>query len=390
VGCHRLLSVLLLSTRSFQRCAGRRVGPRNGLVLASYKKIFLASGGAAQAAGPILKTLAVQVGWARVPFTGTSAWTYFLPPQTTIYGSQHASAAPAMRRRPSQTRFAVSLSFVGWPSCRLLAWLSLACYRWLQGHAAGSVMDGRASGLGFWIHFMDGRASGLGFWIHFSLVGPFARHCCGWMLCLGSCTRVHMCRRWHLELRRAFVRLRAPRCSGHPRSWMPRLDALPRQLHACARATEATSGHPRSWMPRLDALPRQLHACARASEPPFCRAALTRAATSTAGSCASRQARPAICGRRAWLGRPLVLSGQACLLDVLLLLLLRQLMCDTVYALSPNSLVPCTCEKESSQRACAARARRLLARCAAAALAAPADVRHRLRAVAWLVRAVHV
>ena len=40
----------------------------------------------------------------------------------------------------------------------------------------------------------------------------------------------------------------------------------------------------------------------------------------------------------------------ACLLDVLLLLWLHQLMCDTVYALSPNSLVPCTCEKESSQR----------------------------------------
>ena len=64
-----------------------------------------------------------------------------------------------------------------------------------------------------------------------------------------------------------FVRLRAPRCSGHPRSWMPRLDALPRRLHARARATEATSGHPRSWMPRLDALPRRLHACARASAP---------------------------------------------------------------------------------------------------------------------------
>ena len=49
------------------------MGPRNGLVLLLIKKIFLASGGAAQAAGPILKTLAVQVGWARVPFTGTSA-----------------------------------------------------------------------------------------------------------------------------------------------------------------------------------------------------------------------------------------------------------------------------------------------------------------------------
>ena len=48
----------------------------------------------------------------------------------------------------------------------------------------------------------------------------------------------------------------------------------------------------------------------------------------------------------------------ACLLDVLLLLWLHQLMCDTVYALSPNSLVPCTCEQESSQRACAARVRR--------------------------------
>ena len=47
VGCHRLLSVLLLSTRSFQRCAGRRVGPRNGLVLLLIKKIFVASGGAA-------------------------------------------------------------------------------------------------------------------------------------------------------------------------------------------------------------------------------------------------------------------------------------------------------------------------------------------------------
>ena len=34
---------------------------------------FDASGGPAQAAGPILKTLAVHVGWARVPFTGTSA-----------------------------------------------------------------------------------------------------------------------------------------------------------------------------------------------------------------------------------------------------------------------------------------------------------------------------
>ena len=55
--CQRLLSVLLLSTRSFQRCAGRRVGPRNGLVLLLIKKIFLASGGAAQAAGPILRFL---------------------------------------------------------------------------------------------------------------------------------------------------------------------------------------------------------------------------------------------------------------------------------------------------------------------------------------------
>jgi len=49
--CQRLLSVLLLSTRSFQRCAGRHVGPRNSLVLLLIKKIFFASGGAAQARG---------------------------------------------------------------------------------------------------------------------------------------------------------------------------------------------------------------------------------------------------------------------------------------------------------------------------------------------------
>ena len=55
--CQRLLSVLLLSTRSFQRCAGRRVGPRNGLVLLLIKEFFFASGGAAQAAGPILRFL---------------------------------------------------------------------------------------------------------------------------------------------------------------------------------------------------------------------------------------------------------------------------------------------------------------------------------------------
>ena len=49
-----------------------------------------------------------------------------------------------------------------------------------------------------------------------------------------------------------------------------------------------------------------------------------------------------------------------CLLNVLLLLLLRQLMCDTAYALSLGSLAPCTCE-EGSQRARATGARRLLA-----------------------------
>ncbi len=49
--CQRLLSVLLLSTRSFQRCAGRHVGPRNSLVLLLIKKFFFASGGAAQARG---------------------------------------------------------------------------------------------------------------------------------------------------------------------------------------------------------------------------------------------------------------------------------------------------------------------------------------------------
>ena len=50
----------------FQRCAGRRVGPRNGLVLLLIKKIFFASGGAAQAAGPLLKFLSVSVPDLRI------------------------------------------------------------------------------------------------------------------------------------------------------------------------------------------------------------------------------------------------------------------------------------------------------------------------------------
>ena len=102
-----------------------------------------------------------------------------------------------MRRRPSQTRFAVSLSFVGWPSCRLLAWLSLACYRWLQGHAAGSVMDGRASGLGFWIHFslvghLELRRASCAS-EHRGAVVTRAVGCHGWMLCLTAVARVCTC-----------------------------------------------------------------------------------------------------------------------------------------------------------------------------------------------------
>ena len=154
-----------------------------------------------------------------------------------------------MRRRPSQTRVAVSLSFVGWPSCRLLAWLSLACYRWLQGHAAGSVMDGRASGLGFWIHF--------------SLVGPLQL---GWSLRASLLRLDALPRRLHARAHVSkvapgapsrFVRLRAPRCSGHPRSWMPRLDATVgcsalRRLHACARVCTCDGSH--QWSPaQLDA-----------------------------------------------------------------------------------------------------------------------------------------
>ena len=136
--CQRLLSVLLLSTRSFQRCAGRRVGPRNGLVLLLIKKIFFASGGAAQAAGPILRFLSSAALDLRItPFAAFAAAA--LAPRHR----RSAASATSMVHAKSCFEYIVQVVCQCGPTCHCFACFLIACLCDLLrfGHLRPSVLS---------------------------------------------------------------------------------------------------------------------------------------------------------------------------------------------------------------------------------------------------------